>query len=75
MFPKSICDDISEENVEKIFANFDTTGDKSVDFEEFKVSSSSSRMTIIIDLNRRSCPKLQVTDGKNVQVIINITPP
>ena len=24
--------------MEKIFANFDTTGDKSVDFEEFKVS-------------------------------------
>ena len=39
LIPKSICDDISEENVEKIFANFDSTGDKSVDFEEFKVSS------------------------------------
>ena len=25
--------------MEKIFANFDSTGDKSVDFEEFKVSS------------------------------------
>ena len=43
-FPKSICDDISEENVEKIFSNFDTTGDRSVDFEEFKVSSSNDNM-------------------------------
>lgn len=37
LYLKSITDDISEENIEKIFAGFDTSGDKVVDFEEFKV--------------------------------------
>merc|ERR1712062_16916 len=36
LFLKSICADISEDNVEKIFSNFDSTGDKIVDYEEFK---------------------------------------
>ncbi len=34
---KSITDDISEENIEKIFEGIDTSGDKVVDLEEFKV--------------------------------------
>jgi len=34
---KSITDDVSEENIEKIFEGIDTSGDKAVDFEEFKV--------------------------------------
>ena len=33
-----MCDDISEDNIVKIFENLDSTGDKSVDFKEFKVS-------------------------------------
>ena len=38
LFLKSITDDLSEENIEKIFDGLDETGDKSIDFEEFKVS-------------------------------------
>ena len=37
LFLKSITNDISEENIEKIFDNLDKSGDRSVDFEEFKV--------------------------------------
>ena len=37
LFLKSITDDISEENVEKIFDGLDDSGDQSIDFEEFKV--------------------------------------
>ena len=37
LFLKSITNDISEENIEKIFNNLDKSGDRSVDFEEFKV--------------------------------------
>ena len=37
LFLKSITDDISEENIEKIFEGIDTSGDKVVDLEEFKV--------------------------------------
>ena len=38
LFLKSITDDISDENLDKIFANLDQSGDRSVDFEEFKVT-------------------------------------
>ena len=34
---KSITDDISEENIERIFEGIDASGDNVVDFEEFKV--------------------------------------
>lgn len=34
---KSITDDISEENVKTIFEGLDTSGDKKVDLEEFRV--------------------------------------
>ena len=37
LFLKSITDDISEDNIEKIFEGIDTSGDKVVDLEEFKV--------------------------------------
>ena len=37
LYLKSITDDISEDNIEKIFEGIDTSGDKVVDFEEFKV--------------------------------------
>ena len=37
LFLKSVTDNISEENIEKIFSNLDKSGDRSVDFEEFKV--------------------------------------
>ena len=36
---KSITDDISEKNVKTIFEGLDTSGDKKVDLEEFKVQS------------------------------------
>ena len=36
---KSITDDISEENVKTIFEGLDTSGDKKVDLEEFRVLS------------------------------------
>ena len=38
LFLKSLTDDLSEENIEKIFEGLDDSGDKSIDFEEFKVS-------------------------------------
>ena len=37
LFLKSMCDDISEENIMRIFESLDDSGDKSVDFDEFKV--------------------------------------
>ena len=40
LFLKSMCDDISEENIIKIFESLDDSGDKSVDFDEFKVGPS-----------------------------------
>ena len=39
LYLKSITDDVSEENIAKIFEGIDTSGDKMVDFEEFKVKS------------------------------------
>ena len=39
LFLKSITDDISEENVEKIFDGLDDSGDRSIDFDEFKVKT------------------------------------
>ena len=36
---KSITDDVSEDNIAKIFEGIDTSGDKMVDFDEFKVKS------------------------------------
>ena len=39
LFLKSITDDISEENVEKIFDGLDDSGDRSIDFDEFKVET------------------------------------
>lgn len=36
---KSITDDISEKNVKTIFEGLDTSGDKKVDLEEFRVQS------------------------------------
>ena len=49
LYLKSITDDISEENIEKIFEGIDTSGDKVVDFDEFKVKDSS--------IGRRDCKK------------------
>ena len=37
LFLKSITDDISTDNIEKIFDGLDDSGDRSIDFEEFKV--------------------------------------
>ena len=41
LYLKSITDDISEENIEKVFNNLDKSGDRCVDFEEFKVGNRS----------------------------------
>ena len=38
LFLKSLTDDLSEENISKIFEGLDETGDKLIDFEEFQVS-------------------------------------
>ena len=38
LYLKSITDDMSEENLEKIFQGIDSSGDQVVDFDEFKVS-------------------------------------
>ena len=40
LYLKATCDDISGDNIDKIFANLDTTGDKKVDLAEFKVERS-----------------------------------
>ena len=40
LYLKSITDDISEDNIQKIFEGIDTSGDKAVDFEEFKVEKT-----------------------------------
>ena len=37
LFLQSIMDDVSEENIEKIFKGLDASGDRVVDFDEFKV--------------------------------------
>ena len=37
LFLTSITDDLSEENIEKIFNDIDHSGDKIIDFIEFKV--------------------------------------
>ena len=50
LFLKSITDDLSEENIEKIFDGLDETGDKSIDFEEFKVSLYCVLMLFVISL-------------------------
>ena len=47
LYLKSITDDISEENIEKIFEGIDTSGDKVVDFDEFKVKDSSIGKRIV----------------------------
>ena len=49
LYLKSITDDISEDNIEKIFEGIDTSGDKVVDLEEFKVESC---LTINMTRNR-----------------------
>ena len=42
LFLKSITDDISTENIEKIFDGLDDSGDRSIDFEEFKVKQNKT---------------------------------
>ena len=43
LYLKSITDDVSEENIAKIFEGIDTSGDKMVDFDEFKVKFRVSK--------------------------------
>ena len=38
LFLKSITEDISEENIQKIFTGIDSSGDGEIDFDEFKVT-------------------------------------
>ena len=40
-FLKSITDDLSTDNIERIFDSLDQSGDRSVDFTEFKVNKTS----------------------------------
>ena len=44
LFLKSITDDISEENIEKIFEELDSTGDKMIEFDEFQVISLQEKI-------------------------------
>ena len=37
LFLKSITDDLSEDNIEKIFKKLDSNADKNIDFDEFMV--------------------------------------
>ena len=37
LFFKSITDDLSDENIDRIFNNLDSNGYKSIDFNEFRV--------------------------------------
>ena len=39
-FLKSITDDLSTDNIVKIFNSLDRSGDRSVDFKEFKVKEA-----------------------------------
>ena len=43
LFLKSITDDLSEANIEKIFTSIDTSDDKTIDFKEFKVLINTNR--------------------------------
>ena len=56
LFLKSITDDISTENIEKIFDGLDDSGDRSIDFEEFKVSTPQNKtkalQTLILNFRR-----------------------
>ena len=40
LFFKSITDDLSDDNIEKVFNRLDSIGDKNIDFDEFKVMPS-----------------------------------
>ena len=42
LYLKSLTEDISEDNIIQIFSNFDKTGDRMVDFEEFKVKQQQT---------------------------------
>ena len=42
LYLKSITDDISEGNIEKIFHDLDVNSDRVIDFEEFKVGKLES---------------------------------
>ena len=37
LFLKSITDDLSDDNIEKIFKKLDSNADKNIDFDEFMV--------------------------------------
>lgn len=43
-FLKSLTDDLSTDNIEKIFDSLDKSGDRSVDFSEFKVNFAFQRL-------------------------------
>ena len=47
IFFKSITDDISDENIDRIFNNLDSNGDKSIDFNEFTVKIEVCKSTKI----------------------------
>ena len=46
LFLKSITDDLSESNIEKIFTSIDTSDDKSIDFKEFKVNQHFKQISL-----------------------------
>ena len=46
-FLKSITDDLSTDNIERIFDSLDQSGDRSVDFTEFKVNKIEFENVIV----------------------------
>ena len=48
LFFKSITDDISDENIEKIFNTLDVDGNKSIDFKEFMVGENLQGINVFV---------------------------
>ena len=70
LFFKSITDDISEENIDKIFSNLDSNGDKSIYFNEFTVKINlSNYILILLLLPQNLFNEISVAGWKQVEKI------
>ena len=65
---KSITDDISETNVKTIFEGLDTSGDKKVDLEEFKVQSIQLWKYLLINCIKTMMNYLKEKGWKKVEI-------
>ena len=67
---KSITDDISDENIDKIFSNLDSNGDKSIDFNEFTVKINLSNYIFkLLLLPQNLFNEISVAGWKQVEKI------